>query len=245
MFVGGVPQTIDQNALYHMFSKIGKVKKAWLQLFHADHDGSPAGKKHRGFGFVIFHEKQSINQLLGEDSQRFVCFGDDLKLEVKRAVGKGSVEAPDKQPSAVRNKKVELTSSQATPSSSQTWPRGSPAASPIPPQIWPGSSPAVPGTWQSCPSQAVVVGFCTYVNLPLVPPFPRVESSIAQVPLGNNQPLTASSSQSLQSQPAVVPQTQCQLLPSVLLGGFAGQKPINSQELKLALLEAMPDHYED
>jgi hypothetical protein len=74
VFVGGIPQTIDQNALYHMFSKIGKVKKAWVQLFHADHDRVPAGKHHRGFGFVIFHEKHSIDQLLGEDSQRFICF---------------------------------------------------------------------------------------------------------------------------------------------------------------------------
>merc|ERR1711977_650589 len=117
-------------------------KKAWLQLFHADHDAAPAGKKHRGFGFVIFHENHSINQLLGEGSHRFVCFGDDLKLEVKRAIGKGSVDVPDKQPSAGRNKKVELTSSQATPASSKTWPSGSPAASSISPQTWPGSSPA-------------------------------------------------------------------------------------------------------
>jgi len=266
VFVGGIPQTIDQNALYHMFSKVGKVKKAWLQLFHADNAAAPGSKKHRGFGFVIFHEKHSINQLLGDEPQRFVYFGDDLKLEVKRAVGKGNAEVPDKQPSASRNKKVELTSSQATPASSQTWPSGSPVSSSISPQTLSFSSPAVPGTWQSCPSQAMLVGFCTYVNLPLVPPFPQqvpqvplgniqyragascVEPSIAQVPLGSNQyPTipTVSSSQSLQSQPPVVPQPQNQFLPNVLLGGFPGQKPLNSQELQVALLEALPDHYED
>merc|ERR1719199_2387950 len=86
VFVGGVPQTIDQNALYHMFSKVGKVKKAWLQLFHherasqADAAQRSTARKHRGFGFVIFYEKQSIDKLLGSDASRFICFENDIKL---------------------------------------------------------------------------------------------------------------------------------------------------------------------
>merc|ERR1712232_1277934 len=132
-----------------MFSKIGKVKKAWVQLFHADHDRVPAGKHHRGFGFVIFHEKHSIDQLLGEDSQRFVCFGDDLKLEVKRAIGKGGPEIQDKQPATRANKKAELTSSQASPAASHNWQSSSPAASAASPQTWQSSPSAVPQAWQS------------------------------------------------------------------------------------------------
>merc|ERR1719321_822901 len=61
VFVGGIPQTVDQNGLYQMFSKFGKVKKAWLQLFHPDRVGQANGaKKHRGFGFVVFYEKHSL-----------------------------------------------------------------------------------------------------------------------------------------------------------------------------------------
>jgi len=236
VFVGGIPQTIDQNAMYHMFSKIGKVKKAWVQLFHADHDRVPAGKHHRGFGFVIFHEKHSIDQLLGEDSQRFICFGDDLKLEVKRAIGKGG---SDKQPSTRANKKPEPTSSQASPAACHNWQSGSSAASSASPQTWENSPSPVPQAWQSCPSQAVLVGFCAYVNVPMVPPFPFAKPAVVQWPCGSNQP------QGLQSQPPVGPQHQCQSLSSVLLGERAGQKPLNSQELELALLEAMPDHYDD
>merc|ERR1719454_2669669 len=41
IFVGGIPQSMDQNSLYKLFSKTAKVKKAWLQMFHAD---SPEGQ---------------------------------------------------------------------------------------------------------------------------------------------------------------------------------------------------------
>merc|ERR1712232_121777 len=91
VFVGGVPQIVDNDGLFHMFSKIGKVKKAWVQ-FHSDHGGAHMRRHHRGFGFVIFYENHSIDRLLGEDSSRFVCFGDTLKLEVKRAINKDSLQ---------------------------------------------------------------------------------------------------------------------------------------------------------
>jgi len=57
--------------------------------------------------------------------------------------------------------------------------------------------------------------------------------------------LTASPVQSLPLQPIPEPQSNSQVLPNAFLDGFVGQKPVNSQELKLALLEAMPDHYDD
>jgi len=91
VFIGGIPQSIDQNALYQMCSKVGKVKKAWLQLFHNDRGAgkTAAPKKHRGFGFVIFYEKASIDTLLGKDHEsRMVNFPNDVTLEVKRAFGK-------------------------------------------------------------------------------------------------------------------------------------------------------------
>merc|ERR1719487_1433821 len=123
VFVGGIPQCVDQNGLYQMFSKVGKVKKAWLQLFHTDRgEGQqPKIKKHRGFGFVVFYETRSIDQLLGKDSSRFVSFGDNLKLEVKRAVGKNSMPSLEETPSPAKSKK---SSSPACPQSGQSAARG-------------------------------------------------------------------------------------------------------------------------
>merc|ERR1719183_353484 len=133
---------------------------------------------------------------------------------------------------------MELTSSQASPAASHNWQSSSPAASAASPQTWQSSPSAVPQAWQSCPSQAVLVGFCAYVNVPVVPPFPFAKPAVVQWPCDNNQPPP----QGLQSQPPVGPQHQCQSLSSVILGESAGQKPLNSEELEVALLEAMPDH---
>jgi hypothetical protein len=83
IFVGGIPQRIDQKALCEMFGKVAKLKKAWLQMLR---DGQDM-RKHRGFGFVVFSAKDAVDQLLGEDFSRFITFEGNLKLEVKRAVG--------------------------------------------------------------------------------------------------------------------------------------------------------------
>jgi len=275
VFIGGIPQTVDQNGLYHMFSKVGKVKKAWLQLFHNDRSASqaPTAKKHRGFGFVIFYERKSIDELLGEDFSRFVCFGDNLKFEVKRSVGKTTVNFPDEQPASeittkpvVFNSRTSPAASQAwqstspvspgpvwqnaspAPSQSQVWQSASPpapqvlqSASPAIPQSWQNhqsASPAIPQSWQDAPGQTYLVGFQTFVNLPCVPPFPFGESSLAQW-LPNTSP---SSSSLAQTQPQDL---NCQFLPNVLLDAFAGQAPPSKQELNMALLEAMPEHYDD
>jgi hypothetical protein len=99
IFVGGSPHNIDQNSLYKLFNKFAKVKKAWLQMFRAD---SPVGrshsKKHRGFGFVIFADKDAVDSLLGDAFSKFIAFGDGLTLDVKRAVGKGSTPLPEAMP---------------------------------------------------------------------------------------------------------------------------------------------------
>merc|ERR1712048_772846 len=50
--------------------------------------GGCNAKKHRGFGFVIFSDKNAVDNLLGEDTSRFITVGDGLRFEVKRAVGK-------------------------------------------------------------------------------------------------------------------------------------------------------------
>jgi hypothetical protein len=325
VFVGGVPQTVDQNGLYQMFSKHGKVKKAWLQLFLKDQ--MPNAKNHRGFGFVIFYERTSIDQLLGEDFSRFVYF-DDLKLEVKRSVGKTSLAATDEQPEVGTRAKSEFaisrapgpipsTSQGASPAAPQRWQNASPTTSQPPQgvpcsqtrpsaslefsqscqsesmmfpqstqagsagptlmcqnaplvalrgsrrdaceanqerqflsppasQTWQSVLPVMPQSLQSASGQMMLVGFQAYVNLPCVPPFPFVGSSPVQWHPGTIP--AASSTQDSPSQPTAGQQSNSHAMPyvpDVLLEGFIGRKPQTCQELKLALIEAMPKRYED
>jgi hypothetical protein len=84
VFVGGVPQDLDQDDLKKFFSEIAPVKKAWMQK----HKGTVPNtmQKHRGFGFVIFHEASSVDRLLGNQPSRFLSLKDGRRIEVKRAV---------------------------------------------------------------------------------------------------------------------------------------------------------------
>jgi len=75
--------------------------------------------------------------------------------------------------------------------------------------------------------------------LPCVPPFPFVESPPLQWHPGNSQ------AQASPSQPMPGQHLNYQALPDVLFEGFSGQKPQNSQELTAALLEALPERYDD
>lgn len=88
VFVGGVPQDLNQDDLYAIFSEYAGVKKAWLQKCRAGDDGSVSSppQNHRGFGFVIFHDAQAIDDLLGSGSSRFIVLRNGTKLEVKRAL---------------------------------------------------------------------------------------------------------------------------------------------------------------
>lgn len=87
VFVGGVPQDLNQDDLYAIFSEYAGVKKAWLQKCRAGEDGgSSPPQNHRGFGFVIFHDAHAIDELLGTGTSRFIVLRNGTKLEVKRAL---------------------------------------------------------------------------------------------------------------------------------------------------------------
>lgn len=87
VFIGGVPQDMNQDDLYNLFSEFGGVKKAWLQSYRTvgRMNQSPP-HNHRGFGFVIFYDNTSVDQLLGKQFSRFMPLPDGRRLEVKRAV---------------------------------------------------------------------------------------------------------------------------------------------------------------
>lgn len=87
VFVGGVPQDMSQDDLYTIFSDYGGVKKAWLQSYRtAGRINQSPPHNHRGFGFVIFYDGSSVDQLLGKSFSRYLPLTDGRRLEVKRAV---------------------------------------------------------------------------------------------------------------------------------------------------------------
>eukprot|EP00411_Alexandrium_monilatum_P052253 CAMPEP_0175438668 /NCGR_PEP_ID=MMETSP0095-20121207/56143_1 /TAXON_ID=311494 /ORGANISM="Alexandrium monilatum, Strain CCMP3105" /LENGTH=103 /DNA_ID=CAMNT_0016738457 /DNA_START=84 /DNA_END=392 /DNA_ORIENTATION=- len=97
VFVGGVPQDLNQDDLYAIFSEYAVVKRAWLQKCRTADDGSGGGpgpaQNHRGFGFVIFHDAHVIDGLLGTGASRFVVLRNGAKLEVKRALSSNKTGA--------------------------------------------------------------------------------------------------------------------------------------------------------
>ncbi|CAE8617936.1 unnamed protein product [Polarella glacialis] len=99
VFVGGVPQDLNQDDLYSIFSEYAGVKKAWLQKCRTADDGTGntnacPPQNHRGFGFVIFHDAHAIDELLGSAPSRFIMMRNGTKLEVKRALSSNKMSGP-------------------------------------------------------------------------------------------------------------------------------------------------------
>lgn len=92
VFVGGVPQDMTEEALSGFFRSFGVVKQAWLQCHrNAARGQGSRPQNHRGFGFVIFGDKASVEALLGPEASRILALPDGRKLEVKRAVSSDRV----------------------------------------------------------------------------------------------------------------------------------------------------------
>jgi len=73
--------------LYAMFQEYGGVKKAWLHSYRTvGRTNQQPPHNHRGFGFVIFYDANSVENMLGKSYSCFLPLPDGRKLEVKRAV---------------------------------------------------------------------------------------------------------------------------------------------------------------
>lgn len=263
IFVGGIPQTMDQNALYHMFSKFGKVKKAWLQPFHSDQtpNGNKSTKKHRGFGYVIFYEKLVIDQLLGDTEAQFVTWMNDHKLEVKRAFGKA--KSSEEVSSTGAKKKPHQKNVTSSPASSKTRKRTSVMSSSVSPGLQtpqggsrapsspsPMPQPGQSASWMPSSVSPISQVYQTWlpgqpsmvVAFPILPPFPVAVSGIVQPSLGSNEMSPTSTVGSSTS--AFVQQGQGNMLPGAHLGGFPGHGG-DKELMRKMLVAAMPDHYDD
>ncbi|CAE7430910.1 Hnrnpa0 [Symbiodinium natans] len=108
IFVGGIPQDFTQDDLGELFSQFGAVTKAWLQRHRqSDNEFGQASAQrsqcHRGFGFVIFQDACTVDDLLGPESSCFMEIKDGRRIEVKRAkssndiIGERQVQPEPKQ----------------------------------------------------------------------------------------------------------------------------------------------------
>lgn len=89
IFVGGIPQQMTQEDLVVFFSTFGPVSKAWLQRQRSDGGASANGhnqvSNHRGFGFVVFQDPNTVDELLGAEGSCFLELKEGRRIEVKRA----------------------------------------------------------------------------------------------------------------------------------------------------------------
>eukprot|EP00928_Gymnodinium_smaydae_P081438 TRINITY_DN64965_c0_g1_i1.p1 TRINITY_DN64965_c0_g1~~TRINITY_DN64965_c0_g1_i1.p1 ORF type:complete len:554 (+),score=88.47 TRINITY_DN64965_c0_g1_i1:73-1734(+) len=115
VFVGGVPQEMTQSDLYNVFGAFGAVRKAWLQKCRAagprqtEKSGVPA-QNHRGFGFVIFTDAATVNNLLGHRNfSRFLSLADGKKLEVKRAISSTTMGGEKASPGGSSNSSAQAS----------------------------------------------------------------------------------------------------------------------------------------
>mmetsp|Transcript_36670 Transcript_36670/g.84369 ORF Transcript_36670/g.84369 Transcript_36670/m.84369 type:complete len:568 (-) Transcript_36670:76-1779(-) len=150
IFVGGVPQDFGQEDLYDFFHEYGPIRKAWLQKCKPAQPGGSgprsvpaaaiAAHNHRGFGFVVFQDRVSIDDILGSyDSFKLPLptkFSGGKPIEVKRAKSNNQMqqeasgerqspaptaapilEEPVTPPQRARRRKQQAASSQAKASS--------------------------------------------------------------------------------------------------------------------------------
>mmetsp|Transcript_110564 Transcript_110564/g.323503 ORF Transcript_110564/g.323503 Transcript_110564/m.323503 type:complete len:633 (-) Transcript_110564:156-2054(-) len=195
VFVGGIPQDMNQDDLYAIFSNFAGVKKAWLQRHRtAGATYSSPPRNHRGFGFVIFHDGSTVEKLLGNSTSRFIMLADGRKLEVKRAVSSNDMMTV---PSANGSTPQPAPRSPPSPPPDPQW-QGvqapKPSGSPWPgDSAWPGPMPAMPPplpplpSMPSMPAQPATLAAATPwppVNsgsVPAVMQAPQAYSSVAGI----------------------------------------------------------------
>jgi hypothetical protein len=271
IFVGGLPKSIDQHQLRLYFSTYGKVQKAWLQ--HLRHGPAQTTKEHRGFGFVVFSEADSVEKLLGDDLSRFVKLDRGPRVEVKRAVSNCDMEVSKAPAIMTHAKRVWETAGRnevAGSESCQLRTRDNDASERRGVACVHGSSeskgvsgtplvqhfPCVSPIPKDCSSGEFGSGWDCFGNqrcgnacsiLPSIPSMPIfLQPSTAQPAVSQSVVVWGSPPEYPVVCPSeVVVDSFHPPLIEMLLKGFVGKRPCNSAELALVLAQAMPDRYDD
>eukprot|EP00929_Paragymnodinium_shiwhaense_P039552 TRINITY_DN20768_c0_g1_i1.p2 TRINITY_DN20768_c0_g1~~TRINITY_DN20768_c0_g1_i1.p2 ORF type:complete len:227 (+),score=35.33 TRINITY_DN20768_c0_g1_i1:81-761(+) len=76
VFVGGLPASCDNEKLHETFSRFGSIKEAVVMM-----DQSTG--RHRGFGYVTFHDSSSVEAAMTNYSENRI---DNKWIEVKRCI---------------------------------------------------------------------------------------------------------------------------------------------------------------
>eukprot|EP00427_Karlodinium_veneficum_P013169 CAMPEP_0169074828 /NCGR_PEP_ID=MMETSP1015-20121227/7499_1 /TAXON_ID=342587 /ORGANISM="Karlodinium micrum, Strain CCMP2283" /LENGTH=259 /DNA_ID=CAMNT_0009134203 /DNA_START=33 /DNA_END=813 /DNA_ORIENTATION=- len=245
IFVGGIPQNVDQSSFYKLFNEqVASVKKAWLQMAHVEpSQGQGLAKKHRGFGFVIFAEADAVDRLLGDAFSKMIYI-DHMRFEVKRAVGK--MGAAPKTPGLV---------TQRSPTNS---PFGLKLDAAVPdrpshanifgsaPNFGPDSLISNSRQKQPSTADAIAASSAVLPNLISAPTFPAVggSSQSHQMPWQNHAtPFAVAAVQQISPQPHPTPTYSIsEFVPDVFFDRYAGH---NKHELEMVLRGAVPDCYDD
>lgn len=227
VFVGGIPQSIDQDGFHAMFNQMGKIEKAWLQWQH-DVEGR-AQQKHRGFGFVIFRDGRTVDQLLGQEKSKYIWFGNSLKLEVKRAFGK--TDFVYCTPQADYNKGFKGKNQQQKQCGSHSSPTS-------PSQMWGRNS-------MPTPSHSMMSHPWLYHDLPGVPAFPYSDSQSMDPSQSRGPSMPTTPLQRHIHDPSPPPALSSpDCMTNALLAGIVGQH-CDRRELEQMLRAALPERYED
>lgn len=241
VFVGGIPQDMNQDDLYTVFNEFAVVERAWLQRRGSDQDHFM--NNHRGFGFVVFYNESAVNDLLGGSFSKFITLRDGKMLEVKRALVSTEMISGSWLTAGGTPQKLHQNQSQP----SINWPKDQVHFSQT---NWIGGPP---GTWQSQmpPLQSLVP--------PPTPQLDGIESVLCAAVPQTLMP-TYSSGVGVQfsgtpSAPLPLPAPACDVNSFVAMLTNRSQMKlgpeqpqiagVNKKELEAALLQAMPDHYDD
>jgi hypothetical protein len=247
---------MNQDDLFNLFNGLAAVERAWLQHHRRDSFEAGPGKKHRGFGFVVFKDESALDQLLGKHYfSKFMRLPSGRTLEVKRALSSndileiegGSGDEPSQQ---LRREALQ----EEQPS--------------LPPQTCAFVVPlAGPGLWPIVPFLAAPPGTAT------VAPAASAEAATAVATACEAATSTAAAGLAETSSLMIPPPALLMAIPLLALGASLARRsggllaacecggssppdgPCSEEQarateaerrsLEALLLQAMPDHYEE
>jgi hypothetical protein len=220
---------MTQEDLFALFNGFAAVERAWLQHHRRDSFQAGPGKKHRGFGFVVFKDDCALDQLLLGSNQfsQLLRLPNGRTLEVKRAIsscdilegGSGGPLGPE-----AKRESSQAPLEEAPSEALQTLPQ---ACAIVVPVVWSG---------------------LTWPVLPLPPTAPAGPGAEGQLPACQGGPSLS-----------LPPPAFLTAIPLLALGAALARRSVlapqgaeearateaERKSLETLLLQAMPDHYDD
>jgi hypothetical protein len=258
VFIGKIPHDMSEETFRQkMLARWPKkIQQVWVQKHK--NEQAPSGKVHRGFGFAIYKDRETIDELLGNAASAFVDLSDEIEIEVKRAEQKGSSKLQAEQSPVGVNAGVPLsrpnpgfrTSSESSspchmvmPDAAQHFPACSNDAAqaqqaaadlsrscPTSPSKCVRSCHGIPSAQPQWATGATQVLVVGY----MIPPFPVVTPSLGAMPPLSTPPIVQA-----------FPVTASVDAPGVQALPAQPSFDHSSQRLLQMLNQALPDVYED